>query len=130
MTAYQDRVSEWVAACFPAEARTDLDERAHRFMEEALELVQANGCTKHDVLRLVDYVFDRPDGPLQQEVGGVMVTLAAFCSAAQISLDEAAENELQRNWRRIEAIRAKHAGRPSDSPLPQILSDAPISAMG
>lgn len=116
---YQDRVAAWIAECFSPEVGSDVLERSHRLLEEALELVQASGCTKEDVLEIVDYVYDRPAGSLEQEVGGVMVTLAALCSALELSMDAAADRELDRNWERIEAIRYKQATKPAGSPLPQ-----------
>lgn len=116
---YQDNVAAWVSACFPASAQTDVAERSHRFLEEALELVQASGCTKEDARLMVDYVFDRPAGAHEQEVGGVMVTLAALCNALKLSMDDAADRELARNWKRIDAIRHKQATKPAGSPLPQ-----------
>ena len=72
--SFQERVREWVAACFPPSSHHDVDERTHRFLEEALELAQANGCTKDDAMELVSYVFSRPVGDSFQETGGVMVT--------------------------------------------------------
>ncbi len=116
---YQDRVAAWVAECFPASVRTDVLGRSHRFLEESLELVQASGCTKEDAQLMVDYVFDRPTGAQEQEVGGVMVTLAALCNALKLSMDDAADAELSRNWERLEEIRHKHATKPVGSPLPQ-----------
>ncbi|WP_431300640.1 hypothetical protein [Tabrizicola sp. BL-A-41-H6] len=68
---------------------------------------------------MVDYVFDRPTGAQEQEIGGVMVTLAALCNAIELSMDDAGEKELARNWERIEAIRRKQASKPAGSPLPQ-----------
>lgn len=119
VTSYQKRVDEWVQACFPPEVRTDRGERTHRFLEEALELAQANGCSRSDAVALVDYVFGRPQGEPDQEVGGVMVTLASLCSASGINMDEAGTRELERNWAKIETIRAKQASKPHGSPLPQ-----------
>ncbi len=57
-------------------------------------------------------------GEKRQEVGGVMVTLAALCSAQEISMDQADETELHRIWGKQEAIRAKQAAKPKHSPLP------------
>lgn len=91
----------------------------HRFLEESLELAQATGCSKSEVLELVDYVFARETGNTCQEVGGVMVTLAGLCDAEGIDLEGAAETELDRNWNRIDVIRAKQAGRPANSALPR-----------
>ncbi|MBT9290402.1 hypothetical protein [Prosthecodimorpha staleyi] len=117
--SFQRRVVEWLRACFPTSSVNDQQERMHRFLEESLELAQAAGCSKREALELVDYVFAREVGNRRQEVGGVMVTLAGLCHAMQIDLDEAAEAELDRNWRRIELIRAKQANRRPNSALPQ-----------
>lgn len=119
ITSYQRRVEQWLEACFPPSVRSDRGERTHRFLEEALELAQANGCTRADALALVDYVFGRPAGQPAQEVGGVMVTLAGLCSASEINMDEAGDRELDRNWDKIEQIRAKQQSKPHGSPLPQ-----------
>jgi hypothetical protein len=64
-------------------------------------------------------VYDRPVGHPDQEVGGVMVTLAGLCSASEINMDEAGDQELKRNWDHIDVIRNKQAGKPHGSPLPQ-----------
>lgn len=77
---YQFRVSEWLEACFGQQVARDPIERNHRFLEEALELVQSTGCTQAEAHQLVDYVFGRPTGEKFQEAGGVMVCLAALCS--------------------------------------------------
>lgn len=119
VTSYQGRVEQWLEACFPLHVRSDRGERTHRFLEEALELAQANGCTRDDALALVEYVFDRPSGEPSQEVGGVMVTLASLCSASEINMDEAGNRELERNWKRIDLIRSKQQAKPHGSPLPQ-----------
>jgi len=91
----------------------------YRFLEEALELAQASGCSSEDAHRLIDYVFSRPIGRPELEVGSVMVTLAALCTAAGIDMNNAADRELERNWARIDAIRRKQANKPVGSPLPQ-----------
>lgn len=119
ITSFQERVENWLKACFPITVRSNRAERTHRFLEEALELAQANSCSREDALALVDYVYGRSIGIPELEVGGVMVTLAALCSASEINMDEAGEGELKRNWRRIETIRAKQAAKPHGSPLPQ-----------
>lgn len=117
--SYQARVDDWLLACFGEEIARDRMERNHRFIEEALETVQANGCTRSEAHQLVDYVFDRPAGDLHQEVGGVMNTLAALCLASGIDMAEAGEIELARVWTKVEKIRAKQAAKPKHSPLPE-----------
>jgi NTP pyrophosphatase (non-canonical NTP hydrolase) len=118
-SSFQQRVWRWVVACFPQSAHRDVQERAHRFLEEALELAQANGCSPQDAHDLVDYVFGRDQGDVLQETGGVLVTLAALCNANGVDMSEAGERELDRNWMRIDLIRAKQAMKPLGSALPQ-----------
>lgn len=115
---FQRRVRPWVLACFGAEIADDTDERNHRFIEEALELVQACGATASECHQLVDYVYGRPVGEKAQEVGGVMVTLAALCLAQRLNMHKCGEVELVRIWTKIEQIRAKQAAKPAHSPLP------------
>lgn len=93
---YQRRVRAWVLDCFGQAIADDMTERSFRFLEEALELVQAVGCTQEQAARLVAYVYGRPIGERWQEVGGVMVTLAALTSAAGIDMAAEAERELAR----------------------------------
>ncbi|WP_230958906.1 hypothetical protein [Burkholderia stagnalis] len=116
--AFQSRVQPWLLECFGAEIASDRAERNHRFLEEALELVQACGCTASEAHQLVDYTFSRPLGEPTQEIGGVMVTLAALCLANGRDMHAAAEAELARVWTKVEQIRAKQATKPRHSPLP------------
>ncbi len=119
MTSYQRHVEEWLKICFPPSVRADRSERNHRFLEEALELAQANGCSHGDAIALVNYVFGRQAGEADQEVGGVMVTLASLCSAIGVDMAKAGDRELARNWDRIDVIRIKQKSKPHGSPLPQ-----------
>jgi hypothetical protein len=115
---FQSRVQPWLLICFGEMIASDVIERNHRFLEEALELVQSCGCTKDEAHQLVEYVYNRPSGEKSQEVGGVMVTLAALCLAQDLDMDESAETELKRIWTKVEQIRAKQAAKPKYSPLP------------
>ena len=118
--SFQSRVHPWLMACFGEMIAGDREERNHRFLEEALELVQACGCNASEAHQLVDYVYGRPIGEPAQEVGGVMVTLAALCLANDLDMHGAAETELARIWTKVEAIRAKQAAKPKHSPLPMV----------
>ena len=122
---FQARVQPWLMACFGEMIAGDRDERNHRFLEEALELVQACGCSASEAHQLVDYVFGRDVGDPPQEVGGVMVTLAALCLANDLDMHANAEAELARIWTKVEAIRAKQAAKPKHSPLPMHVSAVP-----
>lgn len=114
------RVSEWLLACFGPDVAADKLERGDRFLEEALELLQATNYPRERVASVVEYVFDRPVGEPGQEVGGVMVTLGALCHAHRINLERAAEVELARieSPRIMEKIRAKQAAKPHGSAWP------------
>jgi len=116
---YQSRVKPWLDACFGPEIAGDKTERNHRFLEEALELVQSGGCTASEAHQLVDYVYGRPVGEMGQEIGGVMNTLAALCLAYGRDMHEDGETELARVWTKVEKIRAKQAAKPKHSPLPE-----------
>lgn len=96
MTDFQSDVSKWMLECFGEIIAMDPLERIMRFLEEALELAQAEGMTEAEVGRVVSYVFGRPAGESFQEVGGVMVTLAAFCFRRDIDLQAAALTEFDR----------------------------------
>jgi hypothetical protein len=117
---YQNGVRQWMLLCFGEVIAADTVERNHRFLEEALELVQALGCSKAEALQLVDYVFDRPVGEPGQEVGGVMVCLAALCNAHRMSMKQEGERELARisQFDVLGKIRAKQAAKPKFSALP------------
>jgi len=93
---FQERVYAWAVECFGTAVADDMVERTFRFLEEALELSQSNGCTREQAHRLVDYVYDRPAGEAGQEVGGVMITLAVLCEAAGIDLSGESEREYAR----------------------------------
>ncbi len=118
-SSFQNAVAAWMEECFGAVIAADVTERNHRFLEEALELVQANGTTRGEALQLVDYVYDRPAGEVGQEIGGVMVTLAALCEAVRLNMEVYGDIELKRCWDKIEKIRAKQAAKPRHGPLPE-----------
>ena len=115
---FQTKVALWVHKCFGDQTAMDKIERHHRFLEEALELVQSTGCSQSEAHELVDYVFGRPVGEPEQEVGGTMLTLAALCHSHGLWMDDCAGNELDRVHGKIEQIRAKQAAKPKHSALP------------
>lgn len=112
-TSFQHRVMDWAIRAFGEADARNLPMRRHRFLEEALEAVQADGGTKEEALELVEYVFGRPIGMLSQEIGGIMVTLACWCEAHGIFMGGLGERELQRCHDRIETIREKHKNKPT-----------------
>lgn len=122
--SFQQRVQPWLMECFGEMIDGDREERNHRFLEEALELVQSCGCTADEAHKLVDYVYGRAVGDPPQEVGGVLVTLAALCLANEMDMHKCGEVELGRITQpaMVEKIREKQKRKPSMSPLPGIYS--------
>lgn len=93
LDALQTRAFIWVTKVDPVVA---IQRRALRFMEEAVELVQALGVTKDLVLRVVDYVYGRPAGEVVNEIGGVGMTLLPLCEALDVSAEHCFRRELHR----------------------------------
>ena len=118
-STFQSSVKHWLLECFGEMIANNIEERNHRFLEESLELVQSTGCTASEAHQLVDYVFNRPVGEPTQEVGGVMVTLAALCLANKLNMYDAGETELSRinQPESMLKIRAKQEAKPKHSPL-------------
>lgn len=112
---FQERVRPWLLQTFGEKIANNITKRNHRFLEESLELVQATGLCSEEAHMLVDWVFNRPVGEPFQEVGGVMVTLAALCLANDLDMYENGEKELDRIWSCIDQIRNKENMRPNYS---------------
>ncbi len=118
--SFQARVAPWMLECFGPVVSADKLERGDRLLEEVLELLQSGDYPPERVAALTDYVYGRPKGEPDQEVGGVMVTLAAYCVAHGLDMHHAGETELARiNAPEIIAkIRAKQAAKPKGAALP------------
>ncbi len=121
--SFQDDVATWMGQCFPSSLSSNMTERGDRLLEEVLELLQAHGYDSARVPTLVNYVFGRPVGEPAQEVGGVMVTLAAYCSVAGLSVQANGQAELDRIIQPevMARIRAKQESKNAlhfDTPLP------------
>ena len=95
---FQNLVANWVRDTLGGESLFDVHERCMRFGEEAIELIQAaEHVSREEMHKLVDYVYDRPVGIVEQELGGTMITLKALASGLGCN----AENELKTELHRI-----------------------------
>jgi hypothetical protein len=130
MLDFQRRVSAWMLECFGPKISADRLERGDRLLEEVLELLQSGGYDRGRVQALVDYVWARPVGEPGQEVGGVRVTLSAYCQAHGIDENAEAERELARILQPevVEKIRAKQAAKAREIPFSPLPSPAPDQA--
>jgi NTP pyrophosphatase (non-canonical NTP hydrolase) len=115
---FQSRVNPWLHECFTPEICSDKIERADRLAEEFFEALQAVDYPQERLAALQAYSYGRPKGDLPQEIGGVMVTLAAFCLAYGLDMHDCGEVELARVWTKVEQIRAKQKAKPTGSALP------------
>lgn len=89
-------IYEWGQRAFGPTHMHDRRIRALRLLEEAVELAQACEVPQQKVDDLVFVVYSRPPGGVRQEVGGVLVTIHAFCAGQGINLDQAMEDEVCR----------------------------------
>ncbi len=112
---FQGSVYSWLLKCFGKDIVKNPQERNKRFMEEAIELVQSTGMNKDDILSLVDHVYAKEKGDPTQEVGGVLVCLAALCTVNGIGMVYSGNKELNRIVAPeiISKIRRKHAAKPA-----------------
>lgn len=111
---YQVAVADQIDRLWGTTARHNIKERAQRFLEEAVELVQSCGLGAQDIPPIVQWVYNRETGPVDREVGGTMVTLAALCARIAVNLPEAAVMELNRLMDKSpEEMRKRHNNKPS-----------------
>ncbi len=113
---FQALVQDWMIECFWQERSSDIFERTRRFLEESLELIQSLGTIQEEEHQPVDYVFARSVGELNQELSGVIVTLAPLCHPSGLRMVEDSESELDRISLTgvIAKIRAMHSRKPKD----------------
>lgn len=107
------RVRNWLTACFGAEHTNDKSERSFRFAEESVELCQAIGLTRHQMDTILDHVYSRPKGEVDQEAAGTLITLLSVCDLHKVSLESIFKSEMNRAETSIDAIRAKHNTKPA-----------------
>jgi len=91
----QKIITEWIQRTF-GEASLSANERALRFLEESLELVQAAGLPIEKARELLEYVYSRPAGIIGQEAGGVGIALLALCEKFGVSAEEEEDLEVER----------------------------------
>lgn len=91
----QGAIWDWTCGTFGEDACTS-KERAMRFLEEAIELVQAEGIDIAAINAVLAHVLAKEPGNPVQEAGGVGLTLLAYCESKGFSADDAEAGELVR----------------------------------
>lgn len=113
---FQERLYQWFLHTFSEQFPQLIDnkrEKSHRFIEEAIELVQACNLTKQELIEIVNVVYDKPSGDIFKEAGGVATTLSLLCQNHGFQLNAAAEAEYERNFTIIDKLREKQPFRTS-----------------
>lgn len=105
-------VLDWAEQMFGPIAR-NRKERASRFLEEAIELAQAEGLTLENVDRILWRVYSRPPGDPAKEVGQARMTLN--CMAWNMGLEAGAEEK--REWDRVRTIPKEEWQRRHDAKI-------------
>lgn len=75
---------------------SSLEVRAQRFLEEACELVQVCKLDEAMAHKIVSMVYSRPEGKLNREFGGVMMTLLCLAENCGRNLRVAFYQEMER----------------------------------
>lgn len=110
------QILDWAIATFgPVFGRDEIaskEERALRFLEEALETVHAAGLSREQVAGMVERVWSRPAGELPQEIGSALMCLEALAEAAGVDADAECEREFARvQTITPEAFAERHAAK-------------------
>ena len=109
---FQCGAADWITACWGKNCLFHKRERGLRFAEEAIELMQAIGLSRDDVSAMQDYVYNRKKGDIDNEIGGVLATLAGLATAHMINMEGVARDILLSCWARSLHIRQKHETTP------------------
>lgn len=102
--ARQIAVDKWIRKTFGKQSAEDKVERLSRLVEEVCELCQAENFPQAMIPVIADYVYKKPAGWPQQELGGVGVCILAYAMAAGYNADDME----QREFARILALPTKH----------------------
>lgn len=93
------QVLEWAVEMFGPIAE-DREERALRFVEEAIELGHAMGLSVMTTRAIIDRVYDRPAGGVAREIGQSQLTLEALAEV----MGRTANDEADIEFTRVKAI--------------------------
>lgn len=92
----QKLITKWAIDSFSEAEALSIEQRGLRLLEEAIELAQVCKVDQRMIHKLVDYVYNRPIGHIQQEIGGVGLTLLVLAEAAATNADLCEVTEIQR----------------------------------
>lgn len=88
-------VLAWAVSSFGPIAQ-NIDERAARVAEEAIEIAQLEGVPLETIKRIADRIYSRPPGERWQEIGGTMIGLLSYAAIVGLTLSDCARREFDR----------------------------------
>jgi len=91
----ESAVLAWAVRSFGPIAE-NVDERAARVAEEAIEIAQVEGVPLETITRIADRVYSRPAGERWQEIGGTMLGLLSYAAIVGLTLSDCARREFDR----------------------------------
>jgi hypothetical protein len=91
----QTQVHDWAVRTFGLVA-VCRDERAARFLEEAIELAHAIGLSETMAEAILARVYSRKRGDVPQEIGQSMLTLECLAQNEELCADDLARQEFDR----------------------------------
>lgn len=104
-------LAEWLEKALGRKTLYNLQDRALRVLEEAVELAQAAGIPREKALEQLHHTYDREPGEVYQEIAGVLN--AALLTAEAIGKDgmSLGATELIRVEEKIDLIRLKNLSK-------------------
>lgn len=80
---------QWCADTYGVDKARSRRWQALRFLEEAIELADAEGLKMHDVFNVARFVFDKPPGNTREEIGDVAICLKVLAENADTTVEYA-----------------------------------------
>lgn len=106
----QAKIYGWLCDAFGYEESSSIPHRGIRLLEESAEAAHAAGVDLAMAHKMLDYVWSRPKGELEQELGGVGVTVLGLAHAAGLLADACEKKEVDRVLSKpIEHFRQRNA---------------------
>lgn len=91
----QAEILRWAVETFGPVA-TNLDERGARLAEEAIEVAHAAGVPAPVLARIIDRIYAKRPGLVQEELGAVAMMLDAMAERAGVDVATIAQAEFDR----------------------------------
>lgn len=92
-TQRQSAILQWANATLGEATASNTGERIRRFVEEAIELVQAAGLDKQALHNIIDHIYAKPAVQMAQEIGQVGVSLLGLSEHLGIPADDEERKE-------------------------------------